>query len=138
MRAGGGEERASTAPGSIFFFSSRRRHTRYWRDWSSDVCSSDLIAFGCLESCSQKSRDKILQELLHRPKTGFSVPVREWLVPINEGQNRRIGNSSLPGDDHSSAQERGLRGWAKLVYTQFPGAFPLKKNRSRKRAAAPA
>src|SRR3712207_8024211 len=27
-----------------FFFSSRRRHTRYWRDWSSDVCSSDLAA----------------------------------------------------------------------------------------------
>src|SRR5258707_4288687 len=27
----------------IFFFSSRRRHTRYWRDWSSDVCSSDLM-----------------------------------------------------------------------------------------------
>src|SRR3712207_9367208 len=24
------------------FLSSRRRHTRYWRDWSSDVCSSDL------------------------------------------------------------------------------------------------
>src|SRR3712207_8052202 len=29
---------------SMFFFSSRRRHTRYWRDWSSDVCSSDLVA----------------------------------------------------------------------------------------------
>src|SRR5947209_15841264 len=28
----------------FFFFSSRRRHTRYWRDWSSDVCSSDLFA----------------------------------------------------------------------------------------------
>src|SRR3712207_4771089 len=28
---------------SVFFFSSRRRHTRYWRDWSSDVCSSDLM-----------------------------------------------------------------------------------------------
>src|SRR3712207_3465211 len=27
----------------LFFFSSRRRHTRYWRDWSSDVCSSDLF-----------------------------------------------------------------------------------------------
>src|SRR3712207_7358016 len=26
----------------VVFFSSRRRHTRYWRDWSSDVCSSDL------------------------------------------------------------------------------------------------
>src|SRR5258707_10499176 len=29
----------------FFFFSSRRRHTRYWRDWSSDVCSSDLDAW---------------------------------------------------------------------------------------------
>src|SRR3712207_8943834 len=28
--------------GYSLFFSSRRRHTRYWRDWSSDVCSSDL------------------------------------------------------------------------------------------------
>src|SRR2546430_6107234 len=27
---------------SIFFFSSRRRHTRFDCDWSSDVCSSDL------------------------------------------------------------------------------------------------
>src|SRR5438067_12215255 len=27
----------------MFFFSSRRRHTRSKRDWSSDVCSSDLI-----------------------------------------------------------------------------------------------
>src|SRR5439155_14477873 len=26
-----------------FFFSSRRRHTRWPRDWSSDVCSSDLL-----------------------------------------------------------------------------------------------
>src|SRR3712207_7682264 len=30
----------------VFFFSSRRRHTGYWRDWSSDVCSSDLAELG--------------------------------------------------------------------------------------------
>src|SRR2546422_6546127 len=30
----------------VFFFSSRRRHTRCSRDWSSDVCSSDLGASG--------------------------------------------------------------------------------------------
>src|SRR6478672_12687927 len=30
----------------FFFFSSRRRHTRSDRDWSSDVCSSDLVAVG--------------------------------------------------------------------------------------------
>src|SRR5690625_5712260 len=28
---------------SCYFFSSRRRHTRWPRDWSSDVCSSDLL-----------------------------------------------------------------------------------------------
>src|SRR5207237_7619804 len=28
----------------MFFFSSRRRHTRFKCDWSSDVCSSDLVA----------------------------------------------------------------------------------------------
>src|SRR5437764_10635505 len=30
----------------FFFFSSRRRHTRYIGDWSSDVCSSDLFGIG--------------------------------------------------------------------------------------------
>src|SRR5437762_4309494 len=29
--------------GRVFFFSGRRRHTRYIGDWSSDVCSSDLL-----------------------------------------------------------------------------------------------
>src|SRR5438445_3628187 len=33
-----------------FFFSSRRRHTRYWRDWSSDVCSSDLRVLAVLDA----------------------------------------------------------------------------------------
>src|SRR5947209_9192081 len=34
--------RSGRASGHLFFFSRRRRHTRYWRDWSSDVCSSEL------------------------------------------------------------------------------------------------
>src|SRR2546422_9086506 len=33
---------SSRLSGAFFFFSSRRRHTRCSRDWSSDVCSSDL------------------------------------------------------------------------------------------------
>src|SRR5271170_2378164 len=36
---------ADCAVMSDFFFSSRRRHTRSTRDWSSDVCSSDLVSF---------------------------------------------------------------------------------------------
>src|SRR2546429_5275873 len=39
-----------------FFFSSRRRHTRCSRDWSSDVCSSDLII--------------IMDAPLHKPPAG--------------------------------------------------------------------
>src|SRR5699024_12076490 len=34
-----------------FFFSSRRRHTRSKRDWSSDVCSSDLLYSGAVFRC---------------------------------------------------------------------------------------
>src|SRR5579871_3890895 len=34
----------------FFFFSSRRRHTRSLRDWSSDVCSSDLKEFGLFDA----------------------------------------------------------------------------------------
>src|SRR6266511_3216564 len=34
---------------NFFFFSSRRRHTRFSRDWSSDVCSSDLIVESALD-----------------------------------------------------------------------------------------
>src|SRR5256885_7475435 len=34
---------------SFFFFSSRRRHTRLQGDWSSDVCSSDLVDGGELK-----------------------------------------------------------------------------------------
>src|SRR5699024_4781750 len=34
----------------VFFFSSRRRHTRSKRDWSSDVCSSDLSTTGVGEA----------------------------------------------------------------------------------------
>src|SRR5439155_8266295 len=36
------EDVGSVCFGLVFFFSSRRRHTRWPRDWSSDVCSSDL------------------------------------------------------------------------------------------------
>src|SRR5207302_7692900 len=36
----------------FFFFSSRRRHTRFSRDWSSDVCSSDLTAAERMPFCA--------------------------------------------------------------------------------------
>src|SRR3989449_7598072 len=43
---GGLEEWCEYSLDGFFFFSSRRRHTRCSRDWSSDVCSSDLVSGG--------------------------------------------------------------------------------------------
>src|SRR5690625_7874224 len=47
----------------FFFFSSRRRHTRWPRDWSSDVCSSDLakeISDEHLEELCESGTDAII------------------------------------------------------------------------------
>src|SRR5690606_40557027 len=41
---------------NLFFFSSRRRHTSFSRDWSSDVCSSDLGGGGRRTQNSHRER----------------------------------------------------------------------------------
>src|SRR3712207_9333244 len=51
-----------------FFFSSRRRHTRYWRDWSSDVCSSDL------RSCAAPACPAAPRSTTSRPRTTSCSP----------------------------------------------------------------
>src|SRR5439155_11874305 len=40
----------------FFFFSSRRRHTRWPRDWSSDVCSSDLVSLFAIEYSGKETQ----------------------------------------------------------------------------------
>src|SRR5690625_2310435 len=60
----------------IFFFSSRRRHTRWPRDWSSDVCSSDLAA----ENAHRVHPDLPLAASLSEALDGSHVTVllTEW------------------------------------------------------------
>src|SRR6266496_1001187 len=58
----------------FFFFSSRRRHTRSLRDWSSDVCSSDLYMYvindrGILWCLDAKSGKEIYGRQRLRPGT---------------------------------------------------------------------
>src|SRR5438445_7853366 len=57
---------------SFFFFSSRRRHTRYWRNWSSDVCSSDLREIGIYSPKGQLYEPVDIKSLLyyHEAKDG--------------------------------------------------------------------
>src|SRR5690606_40880969 len=43
----------------VFFFSSRRRHTRFSRDWSSDVCSSDLVV-GAVDLLPDEACDEVM------------------------------------------------------------------------------
>src|SRR2546429_5914375 len=59
----------------FFFFSSRRRHTRCSRDWSSDVCSSDLFPPWCRP---QGCRELELICIGHRLETR-AVRVTSWL-----------------------------------------------------------
>src|SRR2546422_6854508 len=61
----------------IFFFSSRRRHTRCSRDWSSDVCSSDLRDAVALEEhvLRPAQPDAFGAELPGAPRVGRGVGV---------------------------------------------------------------
>src|SRR3712207_7793549 len=84
-----------------FFFASRRRHTRYWRDWSSDVCSSDLHAVGVGHlsgrlpaqlSGGQQQRVAIARALVTAPRIVFADEPTGALDPENaRSEERRVG-----------------------------------------------
>src|SRR3712207_7397263 len=64
----------------FFFFSSRRRHTRYWRDWSSDVCSSDLVR----EAAGRAGRQVAILQDLPGPKLRIGK-LRDGVVEFKPG-----------------------------------------------------
>src|SRR3712207_7662374 len=90
----------------IFFLSSRRRHTRDWRDWSSDVCSSDLrdlhlkgsgrtpFARGGdgLAAVGPMLREYVVSEAMH----ALGIPTTRSLAVVATG--RRVRREALlPG-----------------------------------------
>src|SRR3712207_7454860 len=82
----------------ICFFSSRRRHTRYWRDWSSDVCSSDLDAgnkFPGEISGGMQKRVAIARAIVLNPKYLFCDEPNSGLDPktslVIRSEERRVG-----------------------------------------------
>src|SRR5260370_8326825 len=64
----------------VFFFSSRRRHTRFKCDWSSDVCSSDLSAANT-SRCQRAGSDR---DSLYRPVEG-SAPTGSHGLSLRQG-----------------------------------------------------
>src|SRR3989442_9608584 len=73
----------------FFFFSSRRRHTRCGRDWSSDVCSSDLEELpsaGTACRWTEETRQWLIassrEELRERFPVTFDVMKREGMQSV--------------------------------------------------------
>src|SRR5690606_40721466 len=72
-----------------FFFSSRRRHTRFSRDWSSDVCSSDLFVL------KTPPTPVLLREAAGIDKAS-TAPGREQVGTVTEAQIEEIAKIKMP------------------------------------------
>src|SRR2546429_3779885 len=84
---------------SYFFFSSRRRHTRCSRDWSSDVCSSDLIAHRHLTMSVNLSAKQFLQpnlvEDIKKLLRELALPPEALKLEITESTVMEIGRAHV-------------------------------------------
>src|SRR2546422_6068716 len=95
--------------GYFFFFSSRRRHTRCSRDWSSDVCSSDLAndlrAAVTAAVVDEDHLDRQPEPLEHTPK--LLPQQREVLLLIVDGDDDgEVRHRARPGPDGSCPATR--------------------------------
>src|SRR6266508_5450052 len=86
----------------FFFFSSRRRHTRWPRDWSSDVCSSDLGLFnagqlGCWMGRYEEARAYLEESLEIARGIGDKGRIAQVLQPL--------GMASLGQGDSAAARQ---------------------------------
>src|SRR5437762_6732528 len=93
----------------FFFFSSRRRHTRYIGDWSSDVCSSDLIP--TTQGChSERSEVHVVKDssfsLLNRQKRDASLTLS--MTP----RFLRLKARGLRSEERRVGKECRSRWWA--------------------------
>src|SRR5256885_3337225 len=80
---------------SFFFFSSRRRHTRLQGDWSSDVCSSDLVDLFVTSDVSEKL--KFLSEVVFEAgrDNSFGVDIERLLLNYSFGDFLNVGVGRL-------------------------------------------
>src|SRR2546422_3670024 len=79
----------------FFFFSSRRRHTRCSRDWSSDVCSSDLFSGGPIGVGADVVflEERYLIVVVSRVSQGLVHPGKQEVRDLVRGRSeeRRVG-----------------------------------------------
>src|SRR5258707_13132766 len=116
--------------GFFFFFSSRRRHTRYWRDWSSDVCSSDLGAIVNI-STMVASFGAPGMALYGSTKAALELLTKAWAAEYGP-QGVRV-NALAPGPTLTPGTEPMGDGVDKL-----PATLPLGRPAPAKELANPA
>src|SRR5437870_13852908 len=85
----------------LFFFSSRRRHTRWPRDWSSDVCSSDLMELA--------AHQRTPRELEHRPAVAPSRAPRQRRERLGHARERQLGRG-IPSFERRPRPMHALEG----------------------------
>src|SRR5699024_11569441 len=85
----------------FFFFSSRRRHTISKRDWSSDVCSSDLLPTSNCSTDVLRLRDHRKRQELNRSRNGPST------FSIHARRNVRTKCAHLPSPIRSEERRVG-------------------------------
>src|SRR5690606_313311 len=105
----------------VFFFSSRRRHTRFSRDWSSDVCSSDLgeIRIELFEQEAPVTVANFLQyvddgfydgTIFHRVIPGFMIQGGGFTPEMEQKQTRapirNEADNGLSNDTYTIAMAR--------------------------------
>src|SRR5215475_9729878 len=80
----------------FFFFSSRRRHTRFSRDWSSDVCSSDLRVV-----CGIAGQSTAPVRIAANVNDLGAVDGEDLVQPLRRGEPRSFGPAGHgePEDD---------------------------------------
>src|SRR5256884_1936625 len=94
----------------IFFFSNIRRHTICSRDWSSDVCSSDLVFSGSyIEASSCRHRERI-------PRSGDAETGPARRVGHAEKTLRERRNTSVARQVDSRAEQVGSETGIKSVH----------------------
>src|SRR2546430_4662728 len=82
---------------SVFFFSSRRRHTRFDCDWSSDVCSSDLTGLEDGDAAQGPAGQQFF------PKAGRTLVKRQF-VAVAHAQTVRAVEVREPARDRKSTR----------------------------------
>src|SRR5690606_41049233 len=94
-----------------FFFSSRRRHTRFSRDWSSDVCSSDLVRQHGALGLQHGARHEVLAgDHLQGALLAGELAVQdlgELRVEIGDGLIERVHGASCGEVARASCRESG-------------------------------